>query len=125
MDYGEIIKKLKSSANPDNVKGMAKFGINPKNTLGISIPTIRNLAKKIGKNHKLALRLWKSGIHEARMLAGFIDDPGQVTNRQMAECGLGISIPGMSVTRYAVIYSIRPNLPTRKQPPGAKGTMNL
>lgn len=85
MDYAEIIKKLKTSANPDNVKGMARFGINSKNTLGIPIPTLRILAKTIGKNHELALKLWKSGIHEARMLAGFIDDPVLVTNKQMED----------------------------------------
>jgi 3-methyladenine DNA glycosylase AlkD len=62
---------------------MARFGINAKNTLGISIPFLRSLAKKIGKDHKLALQLWKTKIHEARLLAGFIDDPRLVTRRQM------------------------------------------
>ena len=34
----EIVKKLKSLANKKNVEGMARFGINPKNTLGVSVP---------------------------------------------------------------------------------------
>ena len=50
MTYQEILKKLKSQANPKNVAGMARFGINAKNTLGVSIPNLRSLAKKIGKN---------------------------------------------------------------------------
>ncbi len=79
----EIITQLKKLRNPKNVAGMAKFGINPDSTLGIAIPVLRNLAKKIGKNHKLALELWDSGIHEARLLAGFIDDPKVVTEQQM------------------------------------------
>lgn len=62
---------------------MARFGINPQNTLGISIPALRALAKDIGKNHALALQLWRTGIHEARILAGFIDDPKLVTRAQM------------------------------------------
>jgi 3-methyladenine DNA glycosylase AlkD len=62
---------------------MARFGINPENTLGISIPTLRSLAKEIGKDHALAEELWTSGIHEARILAAFIDDPKQVTEEQM------------------------------------------
>lgn len=85
MNKNEIVKLLKSQRNPKNVEGMTRFGINPKNTLGISIPFLRNLAKKIGKNHKLAQDLWKTEIHEARLLAGFIDDPKQVSDKQMEE----------------------------------------
>lgn len=80
-----IIALLRSSANPHNVAGMANFGINPKNTLGIPIPVLRGMAKKIGKNHQLALGLWKTGIHEARILASMIDEADKVTERQMDE----------------------------------------
>jgi len=62
---------------------MARFGINPKNTFGISIPSLRSLAQKIGKDHKLAQKLWSSKIHEARILAGMIDDSKLVTEKQM------------------------------------------
>lgn len=85
MHYQEIIKKLKSFSNPKNVAGMARFGINPENTLGVSIPILRKLAKEIGKDHKLAQQLWKSGIHEVRILAGMIDDFSLVTEKQMEE----------------------------------------
>jgi len=80
-----VIKKLRQHENPKNVAGMARFGINPKSTLGVSIPTLRSLAKEIGKNHDLALGLWKTGIHEARILASLIDDSKLVTSRQMDE----------------------------------------
>ena len=83
MQYKEILKKLKSLSDPKAVAGMARFGINPKNTYGVSIPNLRNMAKKIGKNHKLAQQLWKSDIHEARILAGMIDDVKLVTEKQM------------------------------------------
>ena len=83
MKYEQILRKLKSQSNRKNVEGMARFGINPKNTLGISIYILRPMAKEIGKDHKLAQQLWKSGIHEARILAAFIDEPGKVTERQM------------------------------------------
>ncbi|MFH1107562.1 MAG: DNA alkylation repair protein [Candidatus Micrarchaeota archaeon] len=81
----EIVCRLKSMRNPKNVAGMARFGINPENTLGVSIPVLRRMAAEIGKNHALALELWDSGIHEARLLAGFIDDPAQVGGAQMEE----------------------------------------
>jgi 3-methyladenine DNA glycosylase AlkD len=83
MDYEEIISKLHSLANPENAKGMARYGINQKNNLGISIYQLRPLAKEIGRNHALALRLWNSKIHDARLLACFIDDPEEVTIEQM------------------------------------------
>jgi len=83
MEYEEIIRKLHSLANPENLKGMARYGINQKNNLGISIYQLRPLAKEIGRNHALALRLWDSKIHDARLLACFIDDPEKVTAEQM------------------------------------------
>ena len=48
MQYEKIMKKLKSHSNAENVRGMVRFGINPKNTLGVSIPVIRKMAKDIG-----------------------------------------------------------------------------
>jgi 3-methyladenine DNA glycosylase AlkD len=83
MDYEEIIQRLQLLANPENVKGMARYGINQKNNLGISIYQLRPLAKEIGTSHALALKLWDSQIHDARLLACFIDDPKKVTTEQM------------------------------------------
>ncbi len=83
MQYSHIIKRLKLLSNPDSVSGMARYGINPENTYGISIPDLRKMAKEIGKDHALSQELWSSGIHEARILAGMIDDPEMVTEGQM------------------------------------------
>ncbi len=79
----EVIAALHALAKPENVAGMARYGIYPEHTLGISIPALRSLAKDIGRDHQMAQELWDSGIHEARILAGFIDDPAQVTPAQM------------------------------------------
>lgn len=81
----DILKKLKSLSNPKAVAGMARFGINPENTYGISIPNLRKMAKQIGKDHMLANQLWASGTHEARILAGMIDDPEVVTEKQIEQ----------------------------------------
>lgn len=83
MQYEDILKKLRALSNPKAVEGMARFGINPENTYGVSIPNLRRMAKEIGKGHSLAQQLWSSGIHEARILASMIDDPNQVTGKQM------------------------------------------
>jgi len=83
MDYSEIIEKLKALKNPKNIEGMARFGIRPKTEVyGIPIPELRKIAKIIGKNHELALKLWDSKIHEARILAGYIEEPEKITEKQ-------------------------------------------
>lgn len=83
MKYFEIIKHLKSKANAKNVIGMARFGISTKNTLGISVVHLRKMAKQIGRDHQLALKLWQSGIHEAKLLASMVDEPIKLTSQQM------------------------------------------
>ena len=83
MQYNEIIQRLKSLSDPEAVKGMARFGINPENTYGVSIPNLRRIAKEAGKDHVLAQELWASGIHEAKILASMVDEPKAVTEEQL------------------------------------------
>ncbi len=83
MHYTDVLGQLKGLSDPKAVEGMARFGINPENTLGVSIPSLRRLTKETGKDHALAQQLWASGIHEARILAGMIEDPRMVTGEQM------------------------------------------
>ena len=83
MQAEEVISHLKTLTNPENVRGMARFGINPRNTLGIPLSTLRPLGREIGKDHDLSQQLWESGIHEARILASIIGKPAQVTEEQM------------------------------------------
>jgi 3-methyladenine DNA glycosylase AlkD len=79
----EVIERLESMANPANVAGMARFGIRPRTrVLGISVVALRKLAREIGSDHALAGALWRSGIHEARLLATMVDDPAKVTEEQ-------------------------------------------
>jgi 3-methyladenine DNA glycosylase AlkD len=78
-----LIATLRAHANPANVAGMARYGINTAGTLGVPVHVLRRLAKETGRDHALAESLWNSGIHEARILATLIDEPGRVTARQM------------------------------------------
>ena len=79
----DILKKLKAKARPDQLEGMARYAMVKERRLGVSIPDLRKLAKEIGKDHELALNLWKSGFQEARILAAMIDLPEEVTEEQM------------------------------------------
>lgn len=87
MTIDKIIKKLKSLENPENVEGMKRFGIFAEKAFGVSAPVLKNLSKEIKKQtenrHKLALELWETKIHEARIIAYLIDDPAQLTSEQM------------------------------------------
>ncbi|MBI4361432.1 DNA alkylation repair protein [Candidatus Micrarchaeota archaeon] len=82
-ETAQILAELKRQTNLKNVAGMKRFGISGSKMLGISMPVLRQIAKKTGKNHALALMLWESGYHEARILASIVDEPGKVTPRQM------------------------------------------
>ena len=79
----DILDKLKALSDPKAVEGMARYGINPENTYGVSIPNLRKIARETGKNHALAQELWVSGIHEARIIASMIDDPKMATEEQL------------------------------------------
>ncbi len=83
MEYDAIIKEMHEYANTEAAAGMARFGIQGEQILGISIPTLRSIAKKTKNNHILALKLWKSPIHEAKILASMIDSPELVTDDQL------------------------------------------
>src|SRR4029079_4504792 len=85
MQLLELLDRLHVIANPENVAGMARFGINPYNTLGIDIYTLRKIAKGIGTDHALAAQLWAPRIHEARILASYIADPRQISEAQIEQ----------------------------------------
>lgn len=81
----DVLKFLKDNENPLNKEGMKRFAVGNETALGISLPMLRNFAKRYPKNHSLALELWNTGIHEAQILATIIDDPKQVTEKQMQQ----------------------------------------
>ncbi len=84
MTARDVLSRLRGMGSPRSAEGLARFGIRPQTTvLGISIWELRKLRREIGVDHRLALQLWKSRIHEARILAGYIDDPAKVTEAQL------------------------------------------
>ncbi len=85
ITYNEVLASLHAAANPEWVEqSQSRFGIITTSALGISIPVIRQMAKGIGKNHAIALQLWKTGIHEARLLAAMVAEIEQ-TDEQLME----------------------------------------
>ena len=80
--FDQILRRLKSLLNEKNIAGMARFGIATDKAFGVKHPILKEIAREYRKDHQLALELWKSGYHEARLLATIIDDPKQVSERQ-------------------------------------------
>lgn len=84
MTFDEVILELRSLESAENRAGMARFGINTDHALGVSVPNLREIGRRIKrKDHLLATRLWDTGIHEARILASIVDEPSAVTEEQM------------------------------------------
>jgi 3-methyladenine DNA glycosylase AlkD len=78
-----VSQELRSLGTRRNVNGMAHFGIRAKIVFGVSTPQLNFLARKIRRNHSLALQLWATGIYDAKILAGMIDEPQLVSEAQM------------------------------------------
>jgi 3-methyladenine DNA glycosylase AlkD len=83
MNLVKVIALLKQKSNPAYYTGMLHFGVDNSKALGVPVPELRKLAKAIKKDHVLAIELWETDIHEARILASMIDDPVLVTFEQM------------------------------------------
>ncbi|MEI5679357.1 MULTISPECIES: DNA alkylation repair protein [unclassified Mesorhizobium] len=78
----DIVAHLKSLGTEENRAGMARFGIDIETALGVGNSDLRPLARRIKRNHERALALWDSSYREARLLAGFTDEPSKITIEQ-------------------------------------------
>jgi 3-methyladenine DNA glycosylase AlkD len=74
---------LQRQARPAELAGMARFGINPEDRLGLSVPAMRTIAKTLGREHALALALWDTGVPDARIVAAMVAEPQRLSARQM------------------------------------------
>lgn len=77
-----VLAELRSLGSARSRAGMARYGINVDDAFGVSIYQLRKVARRLGTDHGLAIALWATGNHEARLLACFVDDPAAVTAEQ-------------------------------------------
>lgn len=70
-----VVAQLKQLQHKDAAKSLAYFGIEAQHVLGIRLPQLRKLAKEIGQEHTLALELWQTKYHEAKLLATMLAEP--------------------------------------------------
>ena len=79
----DVLAWLAKRGSKKNRDGMARYAIVAPKVFGVSVGDLRELGKKVGRDHELALALWESGWYEARMLTAFVDEPARVTPSQM------------------------------------------
>jgi 3-methyladenine DNA glycosylase AlkD len=78
----DVVGELRSLGSARNRAGMARYGINVEKAFGVSVRQLRTVARRLGTDHDLALALWATGNHEARLLACFVEDPAKVAEEQ-------------------------------------------
>lgn len=78
-----VLRELAPLGSEEARAGMARYGIRTEHAYGVSVYELRRVAKRLGRDHELALALWETGNHEARLLASMVDDPALVGERQM------------------------------------------
>jgi 3-methyladenine DNA glycosylase AlkD len=83
MNAREVIAHLESISDRSRLEGMSRYGIEVEHAIGVSIPEMRAYAKTIGRDHHLAMDLWDSGVHEARIMASLLADPELLTEEEM------------------------------------------
>jgi 3-methyladenine DNA glycosylase AlkD len=104
MRYSDVMKELRRLSDPVVAKKLERFGIPTVNALGISAPLMRALAKKIGTNQEISLRLWSSGTLEGRVLATLVGNPERVTRRQMEQWARQIDSWGVCDACCGVLF---------------------
>ena len=85
MEFNQIVLELEDSSDVDFAENMKSFGIRYVKSYGLRLPQIRKIAKKCGKNHELAQKLWNHGYHETYLLATLVEEPDKVTSTQLAD----------------------------------------
>lgn len=77
----EILVRLRALGSERNRQGQARFGINVARAYGVGVTQLRAIAREIKRDHSLALALWDTEVHEARILASMIADPARMSAR--------------------------------------------
>lgn len=83
MNVDEVLADLGRHGDPSAIAGMARYGIRPAKTFGVSALKLHEMAKRIRRDHALALALWDTGVRDARILAALIADAALMTDEML------------------------------------------
>lgn len=79
----QVIDWLRAKGTKATRDGMARYALPSENAFGVAVGVMQKEAKRIGRNHELAMALWECHWYEARMMATFLGDPEKLTAAQM------------------------------------------
>ncbi|MFZ5644419.1 MAG: DNA alkylation repair protein [Bacillota bacterium] len=103
----DIIELLRKRESPENKAGMARFGINVEQAFGVPVTELRKIAREIGKNHQLALELWSTGFHEAKIMAVLVAEPKKLDRETMESWARDFD--SWDITDLSMIHLFRKN----------------
>lgn len=82
MDFDTVMATLRAQGKPSAAKTYARHGVTEP-SFGISYADLGKLIKTIKTDHALALKLWATGNHDARVLATKVADPGRLSQGEL------------------------------------------
>jgi 3-methyladenine DNA glycosylase AlkD len=82
-DAATAVAWLRAQGDPAFKAGLARYGLPTEKAFGLSVATLKSYAKTLGRDHDLAVALWKTGWTDARMLAALVGEPDRVTPAEM------------------------------------------
>ena len=87
MTKSEVLTLLKENTNERGLVHWEKLGDNRGGleNFGIGLTQLRKLAKQGGRDHELALEVWNTNNHDARIVGLLIDEPKKLTREQAEE----------------------------------------
>jgi 3-methyladenine DNA glycosylase AlkD len=82
-DVRAVLAKLERQGTRAYREGLTRYGITAPRAFGVSMAKIQVLARRLGRDHSLALALWETEWYEARLLASLVAEPERLTATQM------------------------------------------
>jgi len=79
----DVLNYLNENKDERGIKHWENAGVKGMSSVGIGVTKLKAFAKKIGKNHQLALELWDEPIFESKTLATLIDNAKIITRQQI------------------------------------------
>jgi 3-methyladenine DNA glycosylase AlkD len=78
-----VLAQLRSAGSAKGVAGMARFGIVARHAFAVPSPKLKQIARSVGRDHAMALELRRSGVFDARCLAALVEEPKELTPKEM------------------------------------------
>lgn len=84
MKVDEVRALLEANKNERGMEHWAKWNM-PWSSYGLGLTQLKKIAKQVGREHGLALELWKQDNYDMITLATMVDEPKKVTREQVEE----------------------------------------